>query len=76
MTAPASMEVTRVIGTKTRRRPGTSTTRPITRGSGRFGENITTTSRTRPTWSPSGSKTLSPVRRATKTRVLALMGQG
>ena len=73
MTAPASIEVTRVIGTKTRRRPGTSTTRPMTRGCGRLAENITTTSRTRPTGSPSGSKTARPVRRATKTRGFALM---
>ena len=68
MTCPPSTEVTRVIGTKTRRRPGTSTTRPMTRGRRREAPKVTTTSRTRPTWSPSGSKTLRLVRRPTKTR--------
>ncbi len=37
---------------------------------------VTTTSRTRPTWSPSGSKTLSSVRRPTKTRVGVLTRTG
>ena len=37
---------------------------------------MTTTSRTRPTWSPSGSKTLSSVRRPTKARVGVLTGTG
>src|SRR5665647_856287 len=63
-------------GTKTRRRPGTSTTRPRTRGAGRPELKCTTTSRTRPTGSPSGSKTLSAARRATKTRVMGLTPQG
>jgi hypothetical protein len=64
MTWPASIEVTRVIGTKMRRRPGTSTTRPSTRGSSGPSRRDTTTSRTRPTWSPIGSKSGVPARRA------------
>ena len=67
MTWPASMEVTRVIGTKIRRRPGTSTTRPRTRGASWPMRSETTTSRTRPTWSPVGSNTAMPARRAMKT---------
>src|SRR5690606_25667467 len=50
---------------------GTSTTRPTARGAP-FGRMSTTTSRTRPTWSPMGSNTLVPARRATKTVVAAL----
>jgi hypothetical protein len=76
MTWPPSTEVTLVIGTKTRRRPATSTTRPMTRGRLRATLNVTTTSRTRPTWSPSGSKTLSSVRRPTKARVGVLTATG
>ena len=64
----ASMLVTRVIGTKTRRRPGTSTTSPTARGCCRRALKTAITSRTLPTWSPSGSNTGSPARRATKTR--------
>jgi len=67
MTWPESMDVTRVIGTKIRRRPGTSTTRPSTRGSSWPIRNETTTSRTRPTWSPAGSNSGVPARRAMKT---------
>src|SRR5438128_11304304 len=63
------MLVTRVIGTKTRRRPGTSTTRPTARGDWRRALKTATTSRTRPSWSPSGSKAASPASRATKTRL-------
>ncbi len=69
MTWPPSMLVTRVIGRKTRRRPGTSTTRPMACGRARPGRKTTTTSRTRPTWSPCGSKTARPDMRATKTRL-------
>ena len=76
MTCPASTLVTRVIGTNTRRRPATSTTRPITRGALRRGLKCTTTSETRPTGSARGSNTLSPARRATKTRVMGLRLQG
>jgi hypothetical protein len=67
ITCPASTLVTRVIGTNTRRRPGTSTTSPTTRGCCLPARNTTTTSRIRPTWSPMGSKTARPARRATKT---------
>ena len=63
------MLVTRVIGTKIRRRPNTSATRPSTRG-WLVSERIATTrSRTLPTWSPWGSKIGRPTRRAAKTRV-------
>ncbi len=72
MTWAASTLVTRVMGTKTRRRPDTSTTSPITLGARRLELKWTTTSRTRPTWSPSGSNTPSAARRATKTRVVGL----
>ena len=71
ITCPASILVTRVSGRNTRRRPGTSTTRPTARGAP-LARTSTTTSRTRPTWSPIGSKTTVPARRATKTLVLAL----
>ena len=66
-----SMDVTRVIGRKMRRRPGTSITRPSTRGASRPMRSVTTTSRTRPTWSPIGSKTAVSARRAMKTLVCA-----
>ena len=69
ITWPASTLVTLVIGTNTRRRPGTSTTSPTTLGRSRPERTMATTSRTRPTWSPSGSNTASPAIRATKTRV-------
>ena len=64
-TDPASIDRTRVIGRKTRRRGCTSTTRPCTRG-GVVPAMDTTTSRTRPIWSPAGSKTGVPARRAMK----------
>src|SRR5689334_4878999 len=67
-TWPLSTLVTRVIGTKTRLRPSTSTTRPRTRGWRPSVRRVTTTSRTLPTWSPRGSKIGNPTRRATKTR--------
>jgi len=76
ITCPASSEVTRVMGTNTRRRPGTSATSPITRGRRVVELNVTTTSRTRPTGSPNGSKTRSPARRAQKTRGAGATGQG
>ncbi|MGY4643272.1 hypothetical protein ACVW07_001105 [Cellulomonas sp. URHB0016] len=72
MTCPASTEVTRVSGRNTRRRPATSTTSPTARG-GPFGRTSTTTSRTRPTWSPRGSKTMVPARRATNTLAPTLL---
>src|SRR6478736_4099028 len=49
---------------------------PMTRGRVWARLKVTTTSRTRPTWSPSGSKTLSSVRRPTKARVGVLTGTG
>ena len=62
------MLVTRVIGTKIRRRPNTSATRPSTRG-WLVSERIATTrSRTLPTWSPWGSKIGRPTSRAAYTR--------
>ena len=62
------MWVTRVIGTKIRRRPNTSATSPSTRG-WLVSERIATTrSRTLPTWSPCGSKIGRPTRRAAYTR--------
>ena len=59
-TAPDSIAVTRPIGTKIRRRATTSTTRPSTRGAAMPTRSATTTSRTLPTRSPLGSKTVSP----------------
>src|SRR6478736_2901669 len=64
-----SIEVMRVMGTKTRFFPGTSTTMPTTCGAPWVPRDSTTTSRSRPSRSPSGSKTSRPRRRATKTRV-------
>src|SRR3954453_13779250 len=65
---PLSMWVTRVIGTKIRRRPNTSATSPSTRG-WLVSERIATTrSRTLPTWSPCGSKMGRPTSRAAYTR--------
>ena len=61
---PASMLVTRVIGTKIRRRPNTSATSPSTRGWLTSERIATTRSRTLPTWSPWGSKIGSPTSRA------------
>ena len=57
---PASIAVTRPMGTKIRRRATTSTTRPSTRGAAVSTRSATTTSRTLPTRSPLGSKTVSP----------------
>src|SRR6476469_6215744 len=68
MTWPLSTWVTRVIGTKIDRRPNTSTTSPSTRGGSSPGRSTTTRSRTLPTWSPAGSNTDRPARRAAKTR--------
>src|SRR3954447_14736123 len=62
------MLVTRVIGTKIRRRPKTSATMPSTRGWLVSDRIATTRSRTFPTWSPCGSKIGSPTSRATYTR--------
>src|SRR6476469_3668220 len=62
------MLVTRVIGTKIRRRPKTSATSPSTRGWLASERIATTRSRTLPTWSPCGSKIGSPTSRATYTR--------
>ena len=62
------MLVTRVIGTKIRRRPNTSATMPSTRGWWSSERTATTRSRTLPTWSPTGSKIGRPTSRATKTR--------
>jgi hypothetical protein len=67
-TASASIDVTRPIGRKMRRRIGISATRPTTRG-GPAARGRATASRTRPTWSPFGSKTGMPATRATKIRV-------
>ena len=75
-TPPASIEVTRVIGTKMRRRGCTSSTRPMMRGGRGAARSVATTSRILPSWSPLGSKTEAPVRRAMKTRVGALTGRG
>ena len=65
ITAPGSTAVTRPIGTKIRRRATTSTTRPSTRGAAVPTRSATTTSRTLPTRSPLGSKTVSPASRET-----------
>src|SRR4051794_8067143 len=72
MTCPESIDVTRVRGRNTRRRLPTSTTSPTARGAP-LRRTSTTTSRTRPTWSPRGSNTLVPARRATKTLVPTLL---
>jgi hypothetical protein len=58
------MLVTRVIGTKIRRRPNTSATMPSTRGWLTSERIATTRSRTFPTWSPWGSKMGRPTSRA------------
>src|SRR3954452_16620172 len=68
ITWPVSTWVTRVIGTKIERRPNTSTTSPSTRGGRSPGRSTATRSRILPTWSPAGSKTGRPLRRAAKTR--------
>src|SRR3954453_16735604 len=69
MTWPLSRWVTLVIGTKTERRPKTSTTRPRIRGSRPPGRRVATRSRIFPTWAPAGANTGRPDRRAAKTRV-------
>ena len=76
ITVPLSIEVTRVIGTKTRRRIGTSTTKPRIRGWALFVRRVATASRTLPTGSPLGSNTAVPANRARKIRfnVFPLMG--
>ena len=72
MTWPESIAVTRVSGRNTRRRRGDLDDEPD--GPGRpLGRTSTTTSRTRPTWSPRGSNTLVPARRATNTLVPTLL---
>ena len=75
-TAPDSMEVTRVMGTKTRRRSGTSTTKPRILGGWLLERRVATVSRTLPTGSPLGSKTAVPARRARNIRLMLfpLMG--
>src|SRR5215218_10251100 len=65
ITAPGSTPVTRPIGTKIRRRATTSTTSPSTVGGALLTRSATTTSRTLPTRSPLGSKTVSPASRET-----------
>src|SRR5690349_6530373 len=67
------MLVTLVIGTKIRRRPNTSATRPSTRGWCTSDRTATTRSRTLPTCSPTGSKIGRPTRRAAKTRAGAVL---
>ena len=63
-TASASIEITRPIGMNTRRRNGSSTTSPTTCGGWPACRTRATASRTRPTWSPLGSKTARPATRA------------
>ena len=60
VTAVGSIEVTRSIGTKTRRRVVSSTTRPSTRGGCASRRSPATRSRTRPIDSPSGPNTGNP----------------
>jgi hypothetical protein len=63
-TASGSIAVIRPIGRKMRRRMGISATSPTTRGGWVPARGRATASRTRPTWSPFGSNTLRPARRA------------
>src|SRR5919112_348919 len=72
ITAPGSTAVTRPIGTKIRRRATTSTTRPSTCGGALLTRRATTTSRTLPTRSPLGSKTVRPASRETYALVPVL----
>src|SRR4051794_12602719 len=65
ITELGSTPVTRPIGTKIRRRATTSTTSPSTCGGAVPTRSAATTSRTLPTRSPLGSKTVSPARRET-----------
>src|SRR3712207_1265323 len=74
ITAPGSMAVTRPIGTKIRRRATTSTTRPRAVGGALLTRSATTTSRTLPTRSPLGSKTVSPASRETYALVPVVTG--
>ena len=67
-TWPGLIEVTRLIGTKTRRRPLISTTIPVARGAVDL-RYASRTSMTFPTRSPAGSKTPQPASLATNTRV-------
>ena len=67
VTACASMAVTRRIGTKILRRVSISTTSPSTRGCWRTMLMLITTSRTRPSDSPSGPRTTNPASRAAYT---------
>src|ERR1700749_3155372 len=67
------MLVTLVIGTKMRRRPNTSATRPNPRGWETSVRSATTRSRTLPTWSPWGSKIGRPTKRAAYTREGAVL---
>ena len=60
VTALGSIEVTRSIGTKTRRRVVSSTTSPRIRGGWASRRRPATRSRTRPMDSPSGPKTGNP----------------
>src|SRR3954469_24656326 len=74
ITAPGSMAVTRPIGTKIRRRATTSTTRPRTVGGAVLTRSATTASRTLPTRSPLGSKTVRPASRETYALVPVVTG--
>jgi len=60
VTAFGSIEVSRSIGTKIRRRVASSTTMPSTRGGCRSMRRLITTSRALPMGSPSGPNTGSP----------------
>ncbi len=68
--AGADREVTRPMERNTCRRPGISTTRPMTRGAAVL-RYTTTTSRTLPSRSPTGSKTAHPARRAANNPLCA-----
>ncbi len=73
--ASASMDVIRPIGRKIRRRIGTSATSPITCGAALPSPTRATASRTRPTWSPLGSKMEIPEIRARYTRLVPVTTQ-
>ena len=70
---PVSILVTLVIGTKMRLRGCTSTTRPVSLGGLLPLRSTTMASRTLPSWSPLGSNTPIPAKRAKKTRVAVLV---
>jgi hypothetical protein len=76
ITEVASSPVTRPIGQKIRRRATTSTISPRTRGAAVPTRRATSTSRTLPTRSPLGSKTVSPASRETYALVTVLMSGG